>query len=304
MKYFGALFSILIMLFAPLVAEAGYTGPSPKFTTVFVGTQTLAFRTTNAGSDSAGAQVAGFQGSATGSTLQIAATATTGALNFVTANASGNKIRGAQLISTMTTTTAGSEVQTFAISTMVGGAAVANRLAVGTDGSVAIQGTGTSDSASAGFVGEYMENAKTASDLTITNVTSAHYFTCDSAASVSGGTTTGSTGIVLTAGDWDVTGTFTFRIETNALTALSTLRAFVGTVEGDDSTGFGYAGTATELHSFNQLTSGTDYILTLPTVRKSLNGTVTYFLKGYAVYTNSGSSVLGCRGLLRARRVR
>lgn len=159
-------------------------------------------------------------------------------------------------------------------------------------------GTNTNDSAGTGYVGEYLSNNKSA-DLTITAVTSGNAFDVDSAASVSGGTTTGATGITLTAGDWDISGQL--YIEFTSVTSVQYIRGWIGTAGGNVTTGRDLSTNFAAITAALSTTGGN--AIAIPTFRVSLAATTTYYLKGQIGWT-VGAGSTGARGIIRARRVR
>jgi len=150
-------------------------------------------------------------------------------------------------------------------------------------------GTNTNDNAAAGYVGQFIENARTTATPTITSST---YTSIDS-----GNVTfndNNETGITLTAGDWDISAVVNF--QPVAATA-SNFIVFVGTAKGTGTTGsLAYANT---VHT-NYSTSG-QTVLTVPTWRVSLTSSTTYYLKARATYTGTAVNAVGS---LRARRFR
>jgi hypothetical protein len=148
-------------------------------------------------------------------------------------------------------------------------------------GPTAIGGTTTNDSAASGFVGEYIESLVTS----FTNWT-------------------GSTGqfgdlasISLTAGDWDVTGSFTLTNNAAVLAGYSKIAISINT--GNTTTD--------QVLGVNELqglvtSTGVDRCAVVPVYRKSLSGTTTIYLKGAITTITSGTPQYQCR--LSARRVR
>lgn len=133
-----------------------------------------------------------------------------------------------------------------------------------------IVGTTTNNNAQAGSVGEYIVTATSA------------------ATAISAATATNIQTISLTAGDWDVQGSFAFATGgtiTNILGSLSLTSATNGVV-----------GALNQLNAAtNGLTSST------PTVRVSIAATTTVFLVGFV---STISTTATTQGLIRARRVR
>lgn len=157
----------------------------------------------------------------------------------------------------------------------------------------AISGTATNDSASAGDVGEYMENARTSATPAITTNT-----WC----SIDSGNVTlndgAETGISLTAGDWDVSASI-YVITTGAV-SITRFEAFIGTAKGTTTTG--QDTTRNYVDYATTLTSGADVTITLPMYRVSISSTTPHYLKFRAQH--SGGTSLTCQGIISARRVR
>ncbi len=260
-----------------------------------MGGATQSFRTTNGGADSVANRFAAFQyGGTTGAKMVFSADATTFALNFATANASTNLVRGAQLSTTMTTTTAGAEVQTVALGTMVGGT-LATRLGIGVLGGVEIQGTATNDDAGAGKVGEAKES--TQSSFASTNSTTAQYFDAVT--------------LTLTAGDWLVSGTIAFKANTGTFASTDFLVGF-GSVTGNDPTSMTTGITAVQMTGVAP-TTWTNFAISPPTVRVQSDGTNLYMngvtisstqvirLKGYCIFSGGQPQY---KAIIHALRVR
>jgi hypothetical protein len=141
---------------------------------------------------------------------------------------------------------------------------------------VQVQGTGTSDSAPAGYVGEYI----------VSNVTTP--------TSVTSSTQINLTTITLTAGDWDVTGA----IKYIGVGTISDSYAGISTVTGDTSQN----NFATSTWSRHQLTyaAGANPTETPAPLRLSLTGPTTVYLVGYCTFTSTCTAI----GILRGRRMR
>jgi len=152
----------------------------------------------------------------------------------------------------------------------------------GQDG-VYILGTITNDSASAGYVGEYISSIISAN----TSVgTSGQMFDL--------------TSISLTAGDWDVSGLVLYK--RNGATFTSTdLELGLSTTSGNSFTGLVYGSNALDNIDVVPTTFNTTS-LSLPAVRISISSTTTHYLKGYVATYTSGTPQYICR--VSARRVR
>lgn len=142
--------------------------------------------------------------------------------------------------------------------------------------SAGIKGTATNDSATAGNVGEYIESV------------------VSSVACGSNDVWTAATSITLTAGDWDVSGTMTF--SPTGLTATRVLIG-IGTAAGDNNTGMVLGSSRFDFPVPGTNPSGG----TIPTLRVSLSGNQTLYLKSILTYS-AGSAVMD--GRLSARRAR
>lgn len=139
------------------------------------------------------------------------------------------------------------------------------------------KGTATNDSASAGFIGEYI--AATASTT--------NYPTS--------GTSADLTTLPLTAGDWDVSSmTYT---TANGASVTSVLQG-IGTASGDDLSGitFGDNGAAAGIVS-----AANNLSISIPSYRISLTGNTTYHLKYRANFTVATPQAAGRISARRAR---
>ncbi len=157
------------------------------------------------------------------------------------------------------------------------------------------KGTATNDSAAAGYIGEYIANNRS-TDLNVSTIASGDAFDIDTGATVSGGATTGATGIALTAGDWDIAGEV--YVETSGST-VTIIRGFVGTGTGNNVNG---RDISSNMACINAAFVNGGHALALPTYRVSLSGSTTYYLKCQISYSVAGTIVV--RGNIRARRVR
>jgi hypothetical protein len=142
---------------------------------------------------------------------------------------------------------------------------------------VGIKGTNTNDSAQAGSWGEYQTNSTAGTSMTTV-------------------TAVACTSVSLTAGDWDVSGTVSYRpAGTTTVAALSA--GINGTVA--NTTGNNGLFTTTVIQGGYQ--TGQVQQISTPIVRESLASTTTIFLVGYASF---GTSTMTCDGIIRARRIR
>lgn len=144
--------------------------------------------------------------------------------------------------------------------------------------STSIKGTITNDSASAGFVGEYISSV-TASQRPVG--TSSQYFDV--------------LAINLTAGDWDVSSN-TYWIANGATVVY--VESGIGTATGNNSAGLvsgdTYSGSSPPVATYQVSVS-------IPSVRHSLSSNTTIYLKGISQYSVATPRVLG---RISARRVR
>lgn len=145
---------------------------------------------------------------------------------------------------------------------------------------VAIIGTNTNSSATAGWVGEYLESTVTA--FTAWPATTAQYGD--------------GTSLSLTAGDWDVTAVAEFRDNGATIAGISEMG--IGTASGNSSTGLVGGSNAVGIAAFGATTWWGGAV---PNFRVSLSATTTYYLKLFLTYS-AGTPQYRCR--LSARRVR
>lgn len=145
---------------------------------------------------------------------------------------------------------------------------------------VSILGTNTNNSASTGFVGEYLESTVTA--FTAWPATTAQYGD--------------GTSLSLTAGDWDVTAVAEFR--DNGATIAGVSEMGIGTASGNSGTGLVGGSNAVGIAAFGATTW---WGASVPSFRVSLSATTTYYLKLFLTYS-AGTPQYRCR--LSARRVR
>ena len=145
------------------------------------------------------------------------------------------------------------------------------------------KGTATNDSASAGYIGEYIESV------------------IGSTSMPASGTYGEVTSISLTAGDWDISAAVQF--EANGATySRVDLEALIGTATGDNITGATLGSTYFYIDHTSGDTSWAGYTIAIPGARKSISGTTTYYLKVYPGTYSAGTPK--CRGRISARRVR
>jgi hypothetical protein len=211
-------------------------------------------------------------GNATGSDIQFTAGTTTG-VTSTDGSVIGVDTTGAFYLSNREN----SGIKIFS------GASVNTAVDINSSGTVAIKGTTTNDNASAGNVGEYIENVNSASS---TNMPATGTFGVDQS-------------ITLTAGDWDITAMLL--VFQNSATVSIAPDMFIGTVAGNDVTnrllGVNYC------NGDNTTGSGpsTTWSLSVPSYRVSISATTTYYLKGKISYS-AGTPQYRYR--ISARRVR
>ena len=140
------------------------------------------------------------------------------------------------------------------------------------------KGTVTNDSASSGYIGEYVESV--ASATTISSSVVAQDITS----------------ITLSAGDWEITGMFYFSL--NTATGFDLAGGMVLTVSGNNTTG-NVAGS--NYMATIQPNGNTSTSVTVAGYRASLSGSTTYYLKAYCEYSSGNPKVAG---RISARRMR
>jgi hypothetical protein len=150
-------------------------------------------------------------------------------------------------------------------------------------GGIEIEGTATTDDATAGYVGEYVVS-------NINRDTSAVSLTNDVEANM--------TSISLTAGDWDVTGNVVF--SAGGGTTISQLRAGINTTSATFPAFTGNGDGAFVLSNAPYATSGSNW-LPVGTRRISVSATTTVYMVVEAFFSVSTMTAAGC---LRARRIR
>lgn len=143
-----------------------------------------------------------------------------------------------------------------------------------------IIGTTTNDSAAAGSIGEYVAGSVAAGSA-VSSTGTTQYFDIQS--------------IILTAGDWDVTGAVVYTLNGATVTAAA---GGIGTSSGNTSTGLSFGDT---LFAGTIPVAANDNSTIIPAVRKSLASTTTIYLK--ANYTFSAGTPKAY-GRISARRVR
>lgn len=144
-----------------------------------------------------------------------------------------------------------------------------------------VHGTNTNDSAAAGFIGEYIESVTTSATPAATTVYN------------------DATSISLTAGDWDISILFDF-ISNGA--TWTTFICGVGTVAGNDATNISVGDSAAAFTIGSSSTSVTRISLVVPSYRRSISGTTTFYLKANTTYS-AGTPAYN-RARISARRVR
>jgi len=141
----------------------------------------------------------------------------------------------------------------------------------------AIAGTNTNDSAAAGYVGEYVSSAVTATNYGATNVWG------------------DLTSISLTAGDWDVTAVAFINVNGATMTYADT---GISVTSGNSSTGLVFGDNYLEINAVPTFNTG----ISIPAYRISIASTTTVYLKYRAGYSAGGPPTAA--GRLSARRVR
>lgn len=142
-----------------------------------------------------------------------------------------------------------------------------------------VLGTTTNDSATTGYVGEYVESTQS----TATNFTTSNQW--------------GSlVNITLTAGDWDISALLAAVV--NGATMTGDITAGIGTASGNAATGMT---EGVNRASARAPTSTDGSSITIPPYRVSISATTTYYLKYLAIYS---AGTPQARGRLSARRIR
>lgn len=141
-------------------------------------------------------------------------------------------------------------------------------------------GTNTNDTAAAGNVGEYV-SASVSSSTAVPGSTG-QWGDC--------------TSISLTAGDWDISGVITFGL--SGATMTNEIDVGISTHSGNVTTGLNFGDTAV---AGPIPTSSQGSSMMIPSIRASLSGTTTYYLKESVTYS-AGNPTERCR--ISARRVR
>jgi hypothetical protein len=143
-------------------------------------------------------------------------------------------------------------------------------------------GTATNDNAVAGNVGQLI-SALLSNGAPITLTT---------------GTPATVTSVLLTAGDWDVSGVVTYI--TAGTTAVSLMQSVINTT-GAATAAVDAASTGSMVFTPNTVIGATNVFVVTPIVRASLAGNTTYFLNAFAGFS---VSTLQASGFIRARRMR
>lgn len=151
-----------------------------------------------------------------------------------------------------------------------------------------VQGAATNDSASAGFIGEYLTQSRTnATQITLTSSTTAEVT---------------ATALTLTAGDWDISALVNFETTgavafTQTIIEINTngtsLQVIVGVPDAN--------GQLTNVNGTTRTVNGDEYSTLIPSYRLSTTGT-TLHLVCRAIWTG-GTAVKAC-GFIAARRAR
>ena len=145
-----------------------------------------------------------------------------------------------------------------------------------------VAGTATNDSAATGNLGEYIESV---TGIVAVNGTTGQYKDI--------------TSISLTAGDWDVSGVMQF--EESGGSAITYFGTGISVTAGNDATGL-VQGSSFLNHQPNSAVTVETIGIVIPSLRMSLAGTTTVYLKCYVNYTIATPNTSGAR--LSARRVR
>lgn len=150
----------------------------------------------------------------------------------------------------------------------------------------AILGTTTNDSASAGFIGEFITSTVATPGATLTSPTPSNV-----------------TSISLTAGDWDVSGVVDFAFA--GTTSYTQVQAGISLTTATLAGQAGGGGLGTDPNSSfatpAQVPTALPFTVEVNTVRISLSATTTVFLVAQATFTVAGLTAFGT---IRARRVR
>jgi hypothetical protein len=151
----------------------------------------------------------------------------------------------------------------------------------------ALLGTGTNDNAAAGHLGEYITSTVAAGG----------------AVALATGATSNVTSIVLTAGDWDVSGVVDYTF--GATTSYTSIQAGISLTSATLAGQAGGGGLGTDPNSAfatpAQVPTALPFSLEAGPVRVSIAATTTVYLVTNAVFT---VSTLSAFGTIRARRVR
>lgn len=204
---------------------------------------------------------------------------------------------GVSALEDFTATAAGSKVS-LSVSA-VGSVAPSEVLSAKVTG-VAIKGTTTNDNATAGFIGETMENHQTgANQVNIaTSGTAVNVFTASSS--------NGATSITLTAGDWMISGQISYNQNAAATTTarLSAISKSSGALPAGTTLVNRSANGETYSQSQTTIVGAVDHTEIISPIRVSLSSASTpYYLVGFANFTGVGASV-NVSGSLIAVRIR
>jgi hypothetical protein len=142
------------------------------------------------------------------------------------------------------------------------------------------KGTATNDSAGAGYIGEYVEQVLLRANKRTT--VAGQYIALEDV-----------TGMPLTAGDWDISGTCCFQ----ANATITSIECLVSTATGNNTTG-GVIGNNYVAVQVGAATAS-DNCLTISDWRVSLSGSQTYYLKGASI--GLASTIWGRMSARRAR---
>ncbi len=175
-----------------------------------------------------------------------------------------------------TSTTTGIYKASTGLGIAISGANVMTILSSG----ISVLGSNTNDSASSGYIGEYISSAVAVASA-VSSTGSTQYVDV--------------TSIILTAGDWDVSALVGFTLNSATVTACI---GGIGTVTGNSSTGVVPGDTASYTLP---PTSAVDTSVAIPSSRKSISGTTTFYLK--FSFTHSAGTPKAY-GRISARRMR
>lgn len=256
------------------------------------------YKLTNGGGD----VTSEFLVDATGSVVSNASALsfdTSNSLVFLRGNTGNVRIARAVVLENSLSNTAGAERSELLLSTKPASGAYQTNLTIGDSGIVTvgptaavqasftgnlIRGVNDGNSGSTGYVGEYLERLVTSGSPTTL---------------ISGYTAVDSTGITLSAGDWDITALGSLSNGTGTGTVV--FQVGISTSTGNNNTGFVDGINMAQMPITNAQLANADATLTVPVWRVSTSGTPTYYLK---IRTNFTTGSMIGYGRISARRVR